>query len=129
MSVIGKGEGAEDNRTGKRWTYVTPAAAGNPPEDPEQWPQALFLHTPYWLLSGPLMRLGGQATPFFITDTQMGRAQPRTLASQSEPSSVVYKHLPSSISKRGRCWRSGHGQLDNLIKPSWGRADPRIDPA
>lgn len=70
------------------------------------------------------MRLGGEATPFFIPDTQMGSPQPRTLASQSAPSSAVYKHLPSSISKGGRCWRSGHGQLDNLIKPSWGRGGP-----
>lgn len=102
------------------------------PKDPEQWQQVLCLHTPHLILSGPggaLMRLGGEATPFFITDTQTGSPQPRTLASQSDPSSAVCKHLPLSVSKGGRCWRSGHGQLDNLIKPSWGHSGPRIEPA
>lgn len=31
------------------------------------------------------MRLGGEATPFVITDTQTGGPQPRSLASPSPP--------------------------------------------
>lgn len=68
-------------------------------------------------------------TPFLIADTQTGSPQPRSQASQSDTGSAVYKHLPLSLSEGGRCWRSGHGQLDNLIKPSWGHSGPRIDPA
>ena len=83
---------------------------------------AVLAHTPLdtvWARRG-VNEAGWRGAPFFITDTQTGRLQPRTLASQSDPGSAVCKHLPFSISKGGRCGRSGHGQLGNLIKASWG---------
>lgn len=80
-----KGGGAEDSKTGARGTGEALLCSQKPvPEGPEQWPQARCLHTGLWILSGPggaLMRPGGEATPFFITDTPTGSPQPRTLAS------------------------------------------------
>lgn len=77
--------GAEDNKTGARWTGETLLCSQKPvPEDPEQWQQARCLHAGLLKLSGPggaLMRPGGEATPFFITDTQTGSPQPRAPAS------------------------------------------------
>lgn len=55
--------------------------------------------------------------PFFITDTQLGGVQAGSPASQSQaPALLRISTFRLAVSQGGRCWRSGHGQLDNLIK-------------
>lgn len=74
---------------------------------------AVLTHTRPSILSGPrgaLMRLGGEATPFFISDTQTGSPHPRTQANQSPALLCINTFHPQSAREAG---------AGDLVTVSW----------